>query len=179
VALDMDRQGEQVAIAEALRDRGGVARHGGGRLVLAVRLVPERLGQPEIAPFHALVVDEPLSARDPARAATELAGQQQRHARPERAPGRARLGTRPEVELVGARHGVDVLLQASQHVCRRRQLLEVGGPERSRPVGARQRGMGVQPRMSRDEGAAVLELVDGRHGVVHRRTPAAGRATVT
>jgi DNA-binding NarL/FixJ family response regulator len=67
------------------------------------------------------------------------------------------------VEPVGARHGVDVLVQAPKHVGGRGQLLEVGRLQRARPVCAPERGMSVQPRASRGERAAAFELVDGRH----------------
>src|ERR687891_998891 len=63
------------------------------------------------------------------------------------------------MRVVGALLGAQVLLVAAEHERAGRQQLEVVGFERSRLVGAGERGMRLRPRSLLDGFAAVLELL--------------------
>jgi hypothetical protein len=110
-----------------------------------------------------------VRSSDPARPAPDLAGQQELHSRPERAPRGEQRSTSVEVALVRPPEDVDVSLEAPEHVRRGRQPLEVARLKPVRRVGARQRLTRTAPLAPLAEGPATFELADGGHAVRSRR----------
>jgi hypothetical protein len=77
VALSVDREREQVAVAEAPGDPNGLSRDRSSRGEVPRGLVSEHLGQEQVAVLGALglVLEEPLRASEPAgRRADQAAG---------------------------------------------------------------------------------------------------------
>ena len=111
-ASRLRREGEQVRIAEALPDLGGVGRDVGCRLVLAGGLVLEDDRKQQITPFHAvarLALDQPLRAAEPSGRAARLSSKGEMRARPERATSRAKRLAGVEVGLVGTLEAAQVV----------------------------------------------------------------------
>ena len=75
--LRVNREREEVCVAKALTDRGGLARRRVDGLVVAARLVLHRERHQQVAlldAFAALALDEPARAPEPAGGAADLAG---------------------------------------------------------------------------------------------------------
>ena len=83
VALPVDREGEQVAIPEALADTNGLARDRGSRGEVAGGLMLEHHRQEQVPALGALglVLEQPLRAPEPARRRPDLAASREVQAR--------------------------------------------------------------------------------------------------
>jgi hypothetical protein len=101
----MGGEGEQVRVAEALSDRGGLTRGDGSRLPVAAGLLLEHGRQQEVAaldPVLPLAVEQPLGAAQPATRPADLSMAGERDADPESAAEGGQLIARVEVGAVRA-----------------------------------------------------------------------------
>ena len=138
VALLVGGEGEQVRVAEALSDRGGLARGGGSRLPVAARLLLEHGRQQEVAaldPVLPLAVEQPLGAAQPATRPADLSMAGERDTDPEGAAEGGQLIARGEVGAMRALEQVAVLGLSADHVGAAGKQLEVVGRQRRFPVG--------------------------------------------
>ena len=134
----MGGEGEQIRVAEALADRGGLAGGGGSRLPIAARLLLEHGRQQEVAaldPVLPLALEQPLGAAQPATRPADLSMAGERDTDPERAAEGGQLIPRGEVGAMRAPEQVAVLGLSADHVGAAGQRLEVVGSERRLPVG--------------------------------------------
>ena len=156
---------QEVGIAVALGDGRRLARDVHGARPVAGLRPAERVGEREVALFHALAagaVDQALRATDPARPAADLAAQRQVDPEPPAGPRGAERLAVLDVRVMGALEDGQVFLVTAEHVRRRREQLEIVGAQRRLCVGARQLLVRLSPRPPVVREAAALEQAGGR-----------------
>ncbi len=117
VALAVDREREEVAVAEALADANGLLCGRGCRGEVSGGLVLEHRRQEQVAALGALalVLEEPLCAAEPARRRADLAAGGEVQADPHRAADRAKRLPVLEIPLMRALEPRDRLVVAAEH----------------------------------------------------------------
>ncbi len=108
------------------------------RLVVAGRLLLDRDRQQEISTLDALALlafDEALRTAEPSARAAHLSADCEIDADVERAARRARRFTGVDVRLMGTLEEAEEVVDAPEHVGRRREQLEVFRAQRLRLVG--------------------------------------------
>ena len=133
VALSLDREREEISVAEALADANGFACGCGSRGEVSRRLVLEHRRQEQVAALGTLtlVFEEPLCTAQPARRRADLAAGREVQADPHRAVDGAEVLCALEVELMRALEPCDRLVVATEHEGAGREKLGVGRFERS------------------------------------------------
>jgi hypothetical protein len=152
LALLMRCEGEQVGVAEALADRGGLAGGDRSRLPVAARLLLEYGWQQQVAALDSvasLAVQQPPGAPQPAARAAELSVAGEGHADPECAADGGELGARLQVGAMRALEQLSVLGLAADHVGAGGEQLEVRRSQRIRSIRSRQRRICVRPGLRR------------------------------
>ena len=137
LALEVHGEREQVRIAEALADLGGLAEDVAGRREVAGRFVLKHEREEHVPALDAVLLallEQPLRAAGPAGRAAHVTAEREARADPERAAQRARNLAGLDVELVGALEAAHPLVFASEQVGGRGEKLEILGlqPARSR-----------------------------------------------
>jgi hypothetical protein len=167
-------EGEQVGIAESLGDLDGLAGSGSRRRVVAGRLMLDHDRQQEVAVLDAggsVTVEQPLPPAEPASCSCRFPPQrlppQEAETEPEGAPRGTQQLTVLDVCRVSTLEGEQVLLVTAEHEDGRRKQLEVGGTELARPIGERQRLVGVRPAPGCMEPAPAPEVLLHRLGRCH------------
>ncbi len=171
-ALCVQREGEQVGVDEALGDRDGLGSGGVCGLELASGLLPHHHGQQEIPALDAvaLALDDPPRAPEPATGRAELATEREADADPDGAPrGPAHLGV-VEVCRVRSLEGALERLVPAEHVCGRREPLEVVRGQPSTLVGFGEGRERLEPRTLGERLSTPLEHA-GRPARGHREPP--------
>jgi hypothetical protein len=166
VALLVGGECEQVGVAEALPDRGGVGGGGGSRLPVAAGLLLERGRQQEVAALDAVApvaLEQPPGAPHPAARAADLPVACEGHADPERAAQGGELLARLQVSAMRALEQLAVLGFAAEHVRGGGEQLEVLRAQRIPLVRGQERLMCVRPGLRRRCFTTALELRPGIH----------------
>ncbi len=128
VALVHHADRDQVAIAEALTDVGGLGSQGACRFEVTLREVAEHRCEEEVAALDALLtvaLEQPLPASKPSTCRRPLASHQEIQADPPRAERGSRHLARVEVGVVSALEAAKVFVVTAEHVGRRREQLEI------------------------------------------------------
>ncbi len=170
-------ESDQVGVTEALTDRAGLSEGGVCGLGVALAEGPERGGQQEKAPFHAvatLVLEQSASPGDPTAAAGPLARHEELEAQPERAAGGALRLTPVVVLVVRAPPDLRAFAIASEQVRDGGQSFEILGRQRGLSVRVREPGEGIGPGPAFEGFPALIECVGSAHRVLSRweRSPA-------
>ncbi len=169
-ALGVEREREQVGVAETLADRRGLGAAVVRGLVFARDLVAHGDGDQQVAALRAVglgSLEQPPRAAEPTRGPRRLASQRQVEREPEGAADRAQRLTVLEQHLVLALEQARPLVLVAQHVSRHGEQVEVVRSEWSRPVGARQRLVRLCPRPSCIGLTAAFEVLDLVHVTPH------------
>jgi hypothetical protein len=168
--LRLERQCEEVPVAEPLGDLGGCGRGRAGAVDVALGLVLEGDRHQEVALLRTLafVFDQPLGTAEPARRRPHLSAQRELHADPECA-ARSRAG----LALLGVPLGrsledLQLLVFTAEHVGRDRKPHEILGTQRLIIVRARERLVGRRPRRSLVRLPSLFEQRHGNRNVVAR-----------
>ena len=176
VALLVGGEGEQVGVAEALSDRGGLARGGGRRLAVAAGLLLEYGRQQQVAALDAvalLALQQPPGAPQPAARPADLPVAGEGDADPERAAQGGDLAARrPGGRDARARAGRGTRPRGRS--CTRRWRAARGRRARARiRVGPRERLVRVQPGLLRVGHTPLSELRCGIHrgAIIATRRP--------
>jgi hypothetical protein len=171
VALSVNREREQVAVAEALTDPYGFPRDGGCRGEIAGDLVPEHHREEQVATLGALalLLEEALRAPEPAARRSEQAAGGEVQADPRGAASRPPHLSRLEEPLMAPLEPRRGLLVPAEHEGTRREEVDIGRLERRPCLRRRQRLVRLEPRPSRVGLAASLVLRDSiPHAGAHR-----------
>ena len=173
MSLLLHDERDEVRVAEALPDRGGLRRRRVCRFVVGAG-VRQHLRDQEVAALHALAalaLEQPLGPAEPPVRARRVAPEQQPQAGPERAPHRRARRAGIEVSLIGPLQRVQILVVATEHVRRLGEQAEVLAAQRGRLVGHREPRVRAFPRPPRVQSASSLERVACAHGCRHLRRP--------
>ena len=137
-ALAMPCQGDQVGVAELLPGLGGQPERAGGALVVALGHRPQRLGQQQVSPLHAVLptlVEQPSRPREPSAGLGRLAFVEQPVREPEGRPGRCRRLVAVVKSVVRPAPEAGALRLPAGQVRGGRQPREIFGLERRLPIG--------------------------------------------
>ena len=159
VALLVRCEREQVGVAEALAERGGLTRGGGRGLEVAARLILEDQWQQQIALLDVIslfAVEDAPGAAEPAPGATHLSAGGERHPDPEGVAhgGKCLAGVQPCAACSLQR--VQVVLLTAEHVGRGGEQLEVLRAEAGLRVGCGERLARRRPGARRVRAATPL-----------------------
>jgi hypothetical protein len=163
--VDTQREHHQVGLAGASADGGRAARDLLRPRVITSQQLPQRDREQQVAALGALllVLQQPVGPGQPPTCLGELAPVDQVEGQPECAPRGlpelAGLG----MELLGALQRPQAVLDPAEEVGRGRQQLQVLPGQGRRPVGKRQRGVGVRPRQPPGGLAAPRQLPVATH----------------
>ena len=138
VALLLHGEGDEVSIAEALADRGGLRGGGIRGLVVTGCHVPQDGGRQQVALLDALTplaVDQPLRATEPSGRAGGLAAEQEVETHPAGAPRGGESSAGIQVSVMGSLEEAQVVVFPAEHVCRGREQLDVRRSKRGRLIG--------------------------------------------
>ena len=126
-ALPVDREREQVAVAEAVANSNGFCRRRcrGREVARSLLLEHDRQQQEAVLSAGVLVLEKPLCTAEPAGCGADLTPCCEIQADPDRAPGSASRLANLEVAMVCALEPRDRLLVAPQHEGGRREQVEV------------------------------------------------------
>ena len=141
-SLELHGQGEEVRVAEAQRHLGRRRRGGAGGLVVPGHLALDRGRQEQVAALGrvaARALDEPLRAPEPPRGPAHLPADREVHPEEDGAARGAQRVAALRVLAVGPLQAAQEVVEAAQHVGRRRQPLEVLPAERPGPLRALER----------------------------------------
>ena len=160
VSLLVQRERQQVGVAEALPGRSRIAGEGGGSLPVPAQLVLEGDRDQEIAALGAVVLafEQPVRAPQPAGRGAHVSAQGQLYPDPEGAAHRSpRLAVlRPLV--VGAFQVAHRLVFPAEHERSRGEQLDVFGAEPLLLIGLRERFSDVEPRARRIRPPTAFEF---------------------
>ena len=160
-----DAQRDQVAIAEALADGDGLGCLRPRCLEVAFPEALEHRPEEEVAALDTvafLALEQPLSAGEPACRRGCFPAEQETEADPPGTADGLRRFARVEVGVMSTLEGTNVLVLETSHIGRRREQHEILRLQPARVVGARERLVGIAPRMFRERVAAALERTCGR-----------------
>ena len=132
-ALIVPGTGDQVRIAAALADRGGLRRGRVRSLEVARGKVLLHDRQQQIAALGALVLlvlEQPLGAGDPAGRATHLAAKEKTEAQPECGTDGAQAFAGVQVRMMGTFERPQIVLVPTDQIRRHRQQLEILASQR-------------------------------------------------
>ena len=163
MALLVDRECEQVPVAEALTYRGRLGRGGGRGLEVRGGFVLEHDRYQQVAlldAFAPLALHQALGAAEPPARAAHLSATREEHTDPERAANRGHRLAGVRVRLMGSLEDAQVLLVAAGHEGGGGQELEVLPAERGCLVGGRESFVRVDPLAPPVGLTTQLELVD-------------------
>ena len=161
-ALLVAGTGDQIRVAAALADRGGVGCSGvcGLEVTQFEALLDHR--QQQIAPLGALArvaLQQPLSTGKPAGRAAHLAAHEQAKAEPERAADGASALAGVHMSVVGTFKCPEVFIVPTDQVCRHRKQFEILGFQWSFLIGERERLERIGPGALPIRPAGSIELV--------------------
>ena len=160
LALRVEREREQVGVAELLADLRGLRGRDRGSFEVPVRLVLEAERQQQIAVLDALVVltlEQSLRTGEPPCAPRDLAANHERHPDPEGAAHGGEAIVRAQVRMVSALEEGVRLVVAAEHVRRGREPPQVVGRERCFAIGPFERPVRIAPRPPRIPLAAAVD----------------------
>ena len=119
--------------------------------------------------FGLFPLEQPLRTTEPARGRAHLAAESEVHPDPEGAADRALLLASLGVAVVRTLQQRQPFIDATEHVRRHREQLEVAATERSGLVGACETLVGLPPRQGVVGLAALFQVA----GCLHQRATAA------
>ena len=156
----VQREREQVGVAEPLPGRGRIAREGGGGLPVPAQLVLEGDRDQEIAALGAVVLafEQPVRASQPAGRGAHVSAQGQLYPDPEGAAHRSPRLAMLRPLVVSAFQVAHRLVVPAEHERSRGEQLDVFGAEPLLLIGLRQRFSGVEPRARRIRPPTAFEF---------------------
>jgi hypothetical protein len=163
--MDAQRERHQVGVGDAPADRGRTGRRLPRCRVVTGHRVPHRDREQQVAVLGALllVLDQAVGAGEPTACLRELTPVDQVEGHPERAARRPPRVAALGMALLRAPQRPQAVLDVAEEVRGGRQQLQILPGQRGRPVGRRQRGVGVRPRQPPGGLAAAGKLTVPGH----------------
>ncbi len=158
----VERQAEQIRIAEALPDTSRSHRSlvGGGGIARC--LLPHHHGHEQVPLLDTIalfLLDQSLRPGEPPRATRHLSPDQQVSAGPQCAAGRWERLVGLQMSMMRALQKLQVLIVAAEHRRRCREQLEILSSQRRRPIGSLKRRVRAPPLSPCVRLTPVLEML--------------------
>ena len=164
--MEDQRERDQVGVSGSSADGGCAARRPlCSRVVTGHHMLKGDRDQhvPALGALLLLVLQQAVGAGKPATGLRKLLLVDQVEPEPERAPrGPPRIAALG-MDLLGALQRLHALLDTAEEIRRGRQQLQILSCQRGRPVGQRQRGVGIRPRQPPGSLAAPRQLTVPAH----------------
>jgi hypothetical protein len=174
--LEVQPERDQIGVTGATADLGRSLRGGQCVRVVAGHQLLERDGGQQVAVLGALlplVLEESAGPAEPPARLREVAPRAQVEPQPACAPRGPPMIASLGIQLVGALQRPETVLDVTEEVGRGRQQLQILRGQGSRPVGQRQRGVGIRPRQPLGGLAAPHQRTLRAH-----RTPASSQRLI-